>query len=292
MKKIIAVILLNLFFMSSASGEELENKYLQNISSYIKIEDFFQALSLGEQCYSNTKQIECVFPLFTFYCDVLSGFIDILDENSKNIASVVKSAERNEITVSGKKYKTTFYYLDSIINPDKINLFSDDYLFAANEYDKAKIIIKIFNLLKNYNKELYKIFSNYVNEFSNDKSYIDTLGLLRLQEKLIKSRYERYISGLCTSTINMAVNKIYKAKDSFFTDQDEMRDAARVLGKLNDELLSSSDERTRNRFVDAFRLFKENASEKLFNEFKVIQTMQDNLKYGRTGGEKWWDGQN
>lgn len=69
MKKIIAVILLNLFFMSSASGEELENKYLQNISCYIKIEDFFQALSLGEQCIVKISghYYKCLWGFFYIY---------------------------------------------------------------------------------------------------------------------------------------------------------------------------------------------------------------------------------
>lgn len=293
MKKIIIAILLNLLLINYTSAEELVEKYVTNVNNYIKIEDYYQALSLGEQCYSNTKNIECAIPLLSFYFDVFNGFNNILNGNVNVIDSSIESAKRNGKSVSGKKYETHFYYLDSIINPDKINLFPEDYSSATNGYDKAKIIIKVFNILKTYNKELYRIFSNFVNEFSNDKEFINILSTLRQQEKLIKSQYEFYVSYVvCIPTINMAVNKIYEAKDSFFTDQNKMRDAARILGKLNDELLSSSDERTRNRFVDAFRLFKENASDKLFEEFKVIQTMQDNLKFGRNGGEKWWYGQN
>lgn len=68
---------------------------------------------------------------------------------------------------------------------------------------------------------------------------------------------------------------------TFGVDENILRDAARLLGTLNDDIFLHVNQDVRNQFLDVYKELKDKAGKEQIEEMQAIQTMQDKFLNNR-----------
>lgn len=112
-------------------------------------------------------------------------------------------------------------------------------------------------------------------------NYMNKLKDLR---KSLDAYYRDFFSYEVASPILAKTQQLIFIADTsktFGVDENVLRDAARFLGTLNDEVFMHVNQDVRNQFLDVYRELKDKAGKEQIEEIKVIQTMQDKFLNNR-----------
>ena len=268
---------------------EQADSYLRKAQLFLDAEEYVQAVDMYKLCYANTHLVKCIRSfedtLTAFNNDMVaiadkhdSGFDAKMEENKKYCANIYKDQK--------------YYYWQEIYLPDSIFIYKKQYNKDDSDIKKIQLWIKSFNTMK-YMFNTLKALSTECARTSQEDENI-CLNILSVLNDTIKGNldiiYTNIVDiGFVKPILYKTWNTITKAdSDSFFTDQNLMREAGSILGQLDFPTVKTCSQSTRELYAEVITLFKDNASSKLFEEFKLLHTVQDNINAGRTGTELWW----
>ena len=282
------------------SGQELEalrvqeqmeqaDNYLRKAQLFLDAEEYVQAVDMYKLCYVNTHLVKCIESFGNTLIEFNNDMVDIVEKYDSD--SDAKMEENKKVCAA--IYKNQMYYpWQEVYLPDTIFLYKKQYHKDDSDIQKIQLWIKSLNTMKYMFNTLKALSTECTRTSQEDENVCLTL-LSALNDKVkdyIDGTYTAIVdAGFVMPVLNKTWNTITKAySDSFFTDQNLMREAGSILGQLDFPTVKTCSQYTRERYAEVITLFKDNASSKLFEEFKLLHTVQDNINAGRTGTELWW----
>lgn len=271
--------------------EQLEqaDNYLRKAELFLDAEEYVQAVDMYKLCYANTHLVKCI----KSFDDTVTSFNnDMIDIANKHNSGFDAKMEENKKYCANIYKDQKYYYWQEVYLPDSIFIYKKQYNKDDSDIKKIQLWIKSFNTMK-YMFNTLKALSTECARTSQEDENICLKVLSGLNDPVKDNLDTVYTfivdTGFVSPILYKTWNTITKAySDSFFTDQDLMREAGTMLGQLDFSTVKTCSQSTREMYAEVITLFKKEASSKLFDEFKLLHSVQDNINSGRTGTELWW----
>lgn len=271
--------------------EQLEqaDNYLRKAQLFLDAEEYAQAVDMYKLCYANTHLVKCI----RSFDDTITAFNnDMVDIVDKHASGFDAKLEENKKVCADTYKDQPYYYWQEVYLPDTIFIYKKQYNKDDSNIHKIQLWIKSFNTMKYMFSTLKALSTECTRTSQNDENIC--LKILSVLNNTVKGNLDAIYTeivdtGFVRPILYKTWNTITKAySDSFFTDQDLMREAGSMLGQLDFPTVKTCSQSTRELYAEVITLFKDKASSKLFEEFKLLHTVQDNINAGRTGTDLWW----
>ncbi|WP_165076027.1 MULTISPECIES: hypothetical protein [unclassified Desulfovibrio] len=296
MKIRLLITLFILFFPYTIYASDVHT-IVQKAEKLFEIGDVDNSVELFEECYRDTQNTICILrPL-----EILETAYSSLPKPTHNTITVFTPEKTNISLVEYIKKEAIEFFTPSnlisiAITPFALPIsFKEDMarysrlyhfissknlpgspIHIATPEDVSKISSSI-SFFKSWTQKLNHIARDC---YSRDDQEI-CLGYMKKIASLRKdldSYYRNFFSYEVASPILAKTQQLIFIADTskiIGVDENVLRDAARLLGTLNDDLFLYINQEVRNQFLDVYKNLKETAGKSQIEEMAAIQTMQD-----------------
>ena len=260
--------------------------YIRKAGIYFQMEEYSSSINLYRECYKNTGNILCVTALEVDGMKLLKKMSDYCCE-LVNLTNKYSEDVERQIKDGTKDISWRYYYAEKIIFPEKFPIFKNRYV--TSDLDKIRMFVDAFSVLKRISQLLVEVYSDCIMRQHTEKVCSNRLKKYREMEEFLKRLYEARLSDIVRVTLNSAYNKVSEARNLItFNDKDLLREAAKIMGQFDGDLIKTCNQDTRMFFVEVYTYLKKHSPEALMEEFKILNTLQSNVNTGRTGADLWW----
>lgn len=289
------LLILFLFFPLSLWAEDLPPWALKAEKLY-NIGDYDNSIDLFEECYSESQNPACI-----------SQPLIILEKSYASLPKITKHSLTHFTPSKTKMSWKEFFknaFMDILpraftINPSEmvsapIDWYINLYHFMADTSspgatiqianpENVKKITSSIPLFKAWTQKLSTLARNcYARDDQN--LCLDYMNKLKDLRKNLDTYYRDFFSYEVASPILAKTQQLIFIADTsktFGVDDNILRDAARLLGTLNDDIFLHVNQDVRNQFLDVYKELKDKAGKEQIEEMKAIQTMQDKFLNNR-----------
>lgn len=302
------LLVLLLFMPISLCAAELP-PFAQKAERLFEIGDYDNALGLYEECYQDAQNPVCISQPINL---LESEFVSLPTLTRKSI-TVFKTEKKNisatdflkkEIYERVRNFSLTDTILDALApalgglggigKGVDMDQYSRLYHFIAGETSAGSPIAistpddmeRITSRLPFFKTWLQKLTGMARNCYARDDQEVclEYMKKLTALKQNLDGYYRNFFSYDIASPILAKTQQlIFIADDSKLIGVDEciMRDAAKILGTLNDDMIRYVNQDVRNQFLDVVKEFREKAGKEFTEELKAIQTLQDKFVNNR-----------
>lgn len=270
--------------------------YLKKASSFWDVEQYNHAIDMYKQCYQDTGNAKCMQDLANHY--FIDSYVELIDIVNEYLEKLDKIAEQKK-KEQHPEVSRDWYYMYEPVFPERNPLYKKQYSAKNDDLTNAKCWLETFNTFKMIYNNVYAMYTDFIKTSQNDsdiKSAIDFIDVLEQKVKPnISIAYNKIISsGFVRFTLNGVWDTLAVASEPFFPifrNKETLRQASKLLGRLDFKLIKTCDENTRNFYAKVIPRFKQDVmdvDEKIWDSAKLSTTLADNVNEGRTGTELWW----
>lgn len=305
------VLILLLTFPFSIYASELPPQ-AQKAEKLFEIGDYENSFSLYDECYTESHNPLCISQPLSFLENTFSSLpklsnnsITTFNPEKKNIST--KDFLKNEVKKRLNDFSITDIVVTSLGMPFGISLVPtpgkaldllDDYrrfyhFIVGENLSGQPIKISTPEEMAKITSEM-PLFNSWIGKLNNIANTCYTqddqeicLGYMKRIVALRKNLdiyYRNFFSyDIVSPILAKSQQLIFDADKSklFGVDENVMREAAKVLGTLNDDIIKYVYQDVRNQFLDVVKEFREKAGKEFMEELKDIQTLQDKFVNNR-----------
>lgn len=291
------IIILSMLLLPCSLYASEVNTLVTKAEKLFEIGDLDNSIELFEECYRDTKNTICILrPL-----EILEKAYSSLPKLSNNTITVF-TPEKTNISLGEyiKKEAIEFFKPSNLISiaiaPFALPIsFKEDmarysrlyHFISSKNLPGSPIQIATPEDVSKISSSIpfFRNWTQKLNQFARDcysrddqeicLGYMKKIALLR---KDLDSYYRNFFSYDVASPILAKTQQLIFIADTskiIGVDENVLRDAARLLGSLNDDLFLYVNQDVRNQFLDVYKSLKEKAGKAQIEEIGAIQTMQD-----------------
>lgn len=292
--------ILALFFMFSpimaiaakADNAEQAMRIIQKAEKLFEIGDYENSLNLFSNCYTETLNPECIkqpvmivnntfarlpkvnkttLTTFTPSKKQISGKQILIDQSW----NVLKSFVWGIPTPDPQQYIDLYHYLNGKPDPGaQIN---------TKNPESIKEIVETIPFFQMWIKNVNSLALDCFSKNDQEQCLVYLKDLTELKKKLDTYFRNFFSYEIASPTLARTQQLIFMADESktFGVDENLMREAAKTLGLLNDDVMRYVNQDVRNQFLDVIKSFKDKAGKELNEELKVVHSLQDKFLNNR-----------